>query len=115
MPVTTRRRTSRSAAVSTCPASTSARSGDHARNELREPLVRLAGSGLRTGRDHGVALLLGIEDAPIPQLRHAVLLDERDLHEAVARCHVTDEEGVDEALGRDDLAVLAVEVDDMAP
>src|SRR6266545_5433880 len=109
MPVTTRRRTSRSAAVSTCPASTSARSGDHARHELREPLVRLAGSDLHAGRDHAVALLFRIEHGPIPQLGHPIALDERDLHEAVARRHVANEEGVDEALGRDDLAVLAVE------
>ena len=65
-------------------------------------------------RDDGVALLLGGEDAAVPQLGHAVLLDERDLHEPVSLRHVAEEEAVDELLGGHDLAVRAVEVDDLA-
>src|SRR5712671_4119004 len=106
MPVTTRRSTSRSAAASTCPASSDSGSlGDTRREKLGEALVGLARSDLHAGRDHCVALLLGAEDGAIAQLGHAVMLDQRHLDEAVALRHVAEEERVDETLRTLDLTV----------
>src|ERR1700704_319272 len=113
MPDTTRPGSSRRNPRSICRASSSGLT-DKTRDQLRETLVRLARSLLHAARDHGVALLLRAEDASVPQLGHAVLLDERDLHKAIALRHVAEEEAVNELLGGDDLAVRAVEVDDLA-
>src|SRR5258706_1740255 len=114
MPVTTRRRTSQSAAGWTCRAWSDSELSGQGRDELRETLVGLTGAGLHARGDHGIALLFGVEDSSIPQLRHALALDERDLHEPVSLRHVAEEEAVDELLRGHDLAVRAVEVDDFA-
>src|SRR5688500_10220431 len=114
MPDTTRPGSSRSDPRSTCRASNDDALGDAGRDELGETLVGLPSSGFHARRDHGVALLLRAEDAPIPELGHAVLLDESDLHESVSLGHVAEEEAVDELLGGNDLTVGAVEVDHLA-
>src|SRR5688500_3750900 len=114
MPDTTRPGSSRSDPRSTCRASNGDALADAARDELGQTLVGLPRSGLHATRDDGVALLLRVEDAPISQLGHTVLLDQRDLHEPIALRHVAEEEAVGELFGDDDLFVRAVEVDDLA-
>src|SRR5688572_2043436 len=114
MPDTTRPGSSRRSPRSTCRASNGDALGDAALDELGQTLVGLPRSLFHAHRDDGIALFLRVEDASVPHLGDAVLLDERDLHEPVSLWHVAEEEAVDELLGGDDLTVRAVEVDDLA-
>src|SRR5688572_18774357 len=114
MPDTTRPGSSRRSPRSTCRASNGDALGDAALDELGQTLVGLPRSLFHAHRDDGIALFLRVEDASVPHLGDAVLLDERDLHEPVSLWHVAEEEAVNELLGGDDLTVRAVEVDDLA-